>query len=237
LYRLLTGENPQTLHPRRLADAPALFELLCDCVEVDPDRRVDVGELIGRLKDLSPISQPQPEPIKPSPKPVEKPIQPEQSRIVNIDKRKWWNQLDEDWKEIFKKAANINVGFFKGIFGFNNDDLEKIVNLQKLDFSGDWNKKGEISDLEPLRALTNLQELKCHLNQISDLEPLRALTNLQVLVCYSNQISDLEPLRTLTNLQGLDCHLNQISDSEKNKFKKAVPNCEVIERRMRPMHH
>ena len=31
LYRLLTGESPQTLHPRRLADAPELFELLCDC--------------------------------------------------------------------------------------------------------------------------------------------------------------------------------------------------------------
>ncbi|MDM8562745.1 leucine-rich repeat domain-containing protein, partial [Candidatus Marithioploca araucensis] len=177
LYRLLTGENPQTLHPRRLADAPELFELLCDCVEIEPGKRVDVGNLVGRLKDL------------------------------HFDKRKWWNQLDEKWQKVFKKAIGIKL---KPI----DSELEKIVNLQKLDFSGDWDKKGEISDLEPLRALTKLQYLNCYNNQISDLEPLRALTNLQTLDCSSNQISDLEPLRALTNLQVLECYSNEISDLE-----------------------
>jgi len=207
LYRLLTGENPQTLHPRRLADAPALFELLCDCVEIDPDRRVDVGELIGRLKDL------------------------------HFDKRKWWNQLDENWQKVFKDAIGIKL---KPI----DSDLEEIVNLQKLNCRSNKISDleplraltnlqvldcsfNEISDLEPLRALTKLQVLNCWNNQISDLEPLRALTNLQVLNCGGNQISDLEPLRALTNLQELFCHKNQISDSGINKFKKAVPNCEV----------
>mgnify|MGYP003574882001 CR=1 FL=1 len=41
LYRLLTGEMPHTLHPRRLAEAPALFELLCDCVEMVPEKRLN----------------------------------------------------------------------------------------------------------------------------------------------------------------------------------------------------
>ena len=123
--------------------------------------------------------------------------------MEKVDNRKWWNQLDENWQKVFKKAIGIKL---KPI----DSDLEEIVNLQVLNYNQ---------------------------SEISDLEPLRALTNLQVLACMSNHISDLEPLRTLTNLQGLDCHLNQISDSEKNKFKKAVPNCEVIERRMRPMHH
>jgi serine/threonine protein kinase len=200
LYRLLTGESPQTLHPRRLADAPELFELLCDCVEIDPERRVDVVGLMKRLNGLiSPISQPA--------KPVEKPIQPKQPRIVKIDKREWWNQLDGKWKRIFKTAIDIK-----------NDpsdiELVKIVNLRVLGFSGDWNKKGKIASLEPLRALTNLQELYCSYNQRRDLEPLRALTNLQELDCNENQRRDLEPLRALTNLQGLYCSWNKRRDLE-----------------------
>ncbi len=53
MYRLLTGEIPQTLHPRRLAKAPELFELLCDCVERETDKRPDVGTLIEKIGALS----------------------------------------------------------------------------------------------------------------------------------------------------------------------------------------
>jgi len=37
----------------------------------------------------------------------------------------WWNQLDDDWKKVFKKAINIESEP-------SNDELVKIVNLQKL---------------------------------------------------------------------------------------------------------
>ncbi len=37
--------------------------------------------------------------------------------------------------------------------------------------------------------------MTCNQNQISDLEPLRAFTNLQYLLCGNNPISDLEPQR------------------------------------------
>ncbi len=294
LYRLLTGENPQTLHPRRLANAPELFELLCDCVELEPEKRIDVANLMEGLQGLlSPNIQaqfPKVELVKqpPSPKPVEKPIQAKQARIVQIDKREWWNQLndwwnqlDKNWKKVFKKAICIESNP-------SDSDLEKIVNLPELDCSNnkisdleplrsltnlqqlscydnnlndleplcaltnlqqlscEGNKisdleplhaltnlqdlncsNNKISDLEPLHALTNLQDLNCSNNKISDLEPLHALTNLQQLSCYDNNLNDLEPLRALTNLQQLWCWENKISDLELDKFKKAVPNCEV----------
>jgi Leucine-rich repeat (LRR) protein len=102
------------------------------------------------------------------------------------------------------------------------EPLRALTNLQTLNC-----EHNKISDLEPLRALTNLQSLDCWNNQISDLEPLRALTNLQSLDCWNNQISDLEPLRALTNLQSLDCTHNKISWWNRMKFKIAVPNCEV----------
>ncbi|MEK8016054.1 MAG: protein kinase, partial [Candidatus Parabeggiatoa sp.] len=196
LYRLLTGESPQTLHPRRLANAPELFELLCDCVEIDPGKRVDLACLIkGLMELLSPISQPQP---------------PKQHRIVKIDKRRWWNQLDDNWQKVFKEAIRIKVEP-------TNSDLEKIVNLSELCIGI------ETSQLEKFKKLKICSNIK-----ISDLQPLRALTNLQKLSYYGNQINDLEPLHTLRNLLYLNCGGNQISDSELDKFKKAVPNCKVI---------
>ncbi len=71
---------------------------------------------------------------------------------------KWWNQLDNNWKNVFKDAINID--------GEPTDsDLEQIVNLQELDCY-----ENEISDLEPLRTMTNLRELGCRENQISDLD-------------------------------------------------------------------
>jgi internalin A len=94
--------------------------------------------------------------------------------------------------------------------------------------------ENQISNLEPLRALTNLQTLGCDgshwdkKGKIASLETLRALTNLQTLGCYGNKINDLEPLCILTNLQFLWCCWNNpISDLELDKFKKAVPHCRV----------
>ena len=188
LYRLLTGESPQTLHPRRLADAPELFELLCDCVEIEPGKRVDVATLIIQLSALH-------------------------AEILK-KRRTWWNQLDDNWKNVFMfnigKIPIWDKALIKAFDGEPTDsDLEKIVNLQEFDCH-----MNQMSDLEPLRALTKLQTLDCSWNKISDLEPLRALTNLQKLLCEYNQLSDLEPLRALMNLQRLDCGGNQLSDLE-----------------------
>ncbi len=157
LYRLLTGESPQTLHQRRLTQAP---ELLCNCVEIVPDKWVDLLQGLERL--LSPVS----EPVKQSPKPVARIIQQEKYRW------EWWNQLnyrhkdDYNWISVFKKAINFEHK------PMNDTILEKIVNLQELNY----NDSG-ISNLEPLLMLTNLRKFYCGSNKISDLEPLYSLNN------------------------------------------------------------
>jgi len=48
LYRLLTHESPRQLNPRRLADAPELFDLLCDCVE----QRLSIEKIIKTLEQI-----------------------------------------------------------------------------------------------------------------------------------------------------------------------------------------
>ncbi|MEN8220360.1 MAG: right-handed parallel beta-helix repeat-containing protein [Pseudomonadota bacterium] len=54
LYRLMTGEKPRSLNPRRLAEAPsALFDLLCHCKEENPDLRpATAGEVVKRLENI-----------------------------------------------------------------------------------------------------------------------------------------------------------------------------------------
>lgn len=53
LYRLLTDETPRKLNPKRLRAAPALFNLLCDCMEEAPAQRVTVADIIEQLKRLA----------------------------------------------------------------------------------------------------------------------------------------------------------------------------------------
>jgi Leucine-rich repeat (LRR) protein len=149
----------------------------------------------------------------PTTKSVKKPKKTEAPQ--KLDNRTWWNQMDKKWQQIFRNATDIHTKP-------TDDDLVTMISLQKLNCSDK-----EISDLEPLRQLTNLQELSCSNNKISDLESLRPLNNLQELSCSNNKISDLEPLRNLTNLEELNCKYNKIGWWHLFKFKRAMPNCKV----------
>ncbi len=69
-----------------------------------------------------------------------------------------------------------------------------------------------ISDLTPLAALTQLQELHVNSTGVSDLTPLAALTQLQELCVNGTEVSDLTPLAGLTHLRRLDIGFTQICD-------------------------
>jgi internalin A len=89
------------------------------------------------------------------------------------------------------------------------EPLRELTNLQTIDCRG-----AQVSDLEPLRGLTSLQYLYCSSTQVSDLEPLQGLTSLQILDCSGTQVSDLNPLHGLTSLQNLQCDFTQVSNLE-----------------------
>ena len=90
----------------------------------------------------------------------------------------------------------------------NLTGLEFATNLTKLHLG-----LNEISDLSPLKDLTNLIELDLHRNQrISDVSPLKNLTNLRHLSLRGNRISDMSPLKDLPNLTFLHIGYNNISD-------------------------
>ncbi|MBP3917513.1 leucine-rich repeat domain-containing protein, partial [Clostridium sp.] len=70
----------------------------------------------------------------------------------------------------------------------------------------------QISDITPLKDMTNLDWLSLYNNQISDITPLKDMTNLETLYLENNQISDITPLKDMTNLIRLSLYNNQISD-------------------------
>jgi internalin A len=104
------------------------------------------------------------------------------------------------------------------------EPLRACTGLQTL-----WCWNNQLTSLEPLRALTGLQSLSCSYNQLANLEPLRALTGLQSLLnCSYNQLTSLEPLHGLKSLKELHCEGNpSLSQQEIQRFKKAVPACQV----------
>lgn len=52
LYHLFTGESPRFAHPRKLPDDAALQGLIFDCLEMEQDKRLAVGEIVVRLQGL-----------------------------------------------------------------------------------------------------------------------------------------------------------------------------------------
>jgi len=70
----------------------------------------------------------------------------------------------------------------------------------------------QISDISPLKHLTNLRELFLEDNQISDISPLSSLKNLELLVLSRNPISDVSPLSAMTSLEFLRLSGSLISD-------------------------
>ena len=121
----------------------------------------------------------------------------------------WWNNLSPEWKKEFKKAVNIGNNPTKA-------EIKKIWELEKLDLSDylSSDERKKITNLEPIKNLTNLEHLDCDSTQISSLESIKNLTNLKYLYCSYTQIISLEALKNLTNLRDLRCYDTQISSLE-----------------------
>jgi internalin A len=70
----------------------------------------------------------------------------------------------------------------------------------------------QITDISPLRGLTNLQSLRLNHNQIVDISPLAGMTNMGSLDLGYNQIVDVSVLANMPELTHLWLRNNQIRD-------------------------
>lgn len=87
------------------------------------------------------------------------------------------------------------------------EGLEKLINLEELDL-----RKNNISEIKGLNTLTNLTILNLRKNQISEIKGLEKLINLKKLNLSENNISEIKGLDHLKNLEYLNLNLNNISE-------------------------
>ena len=68
-----------------------------------------------------------------------------------------------------------------------------------------WVRGCTVIDLAFVRALPQLQTLRCSYTSVCDLGPLSGLVQLQELNCFGTSVRDLGPLSGLAQLQTLNC--------------------------------
>ena len=87
------------------------------------------------------------------------------------------------------------------------DGMEYALNLRVM-----VTPYNRISDLTPLRGLTDLHWLVLHSNHVEDVSPLSSLTTLERLYLGANDITDISSLSSLTELRILELDDNRIED-------------------------
>jgi internalin A len=123
----------------------------------------------------------------------------DQRYYQGLRSKQWWEQLNEEWRKIFREALDIH-------HPPTAHELVEMLELQEIDCSETY-----VRSLEPLNSLQNLRSLNCYQTPIRSLEPLRDLASLQKLDCWGTQINSLEPLRDLVNLQCVNCNETQVT--------------------------
>jgi Leucine-rich repeat (LRR) protein len=119
--------------------------------------------------------------------------------------------------QLKKKPEDINEGDYAKVRFLDLshsplsdlEPLKGLSNLKTLRLFGT-----QASNIEPLKGLSNLQELLLSFNPISNIEPLKELSNLQHLFLDGTKVRDIEPLKVLSNLQGLSLGDTQVSNIE-----------------------
>ncbi len=113
------------------------------------------------------------------------------------DNREWWNSLSPAWKKVFRdqelKGKDVEP---------TDEQLAMIVLCENMECGGN---KG-ITDLKPLKRLTNLTMLDCSNTSIKSLDGIQYLTGLKTLDCSNNDnLNSLEFIAGLVNLESVNC--------------------------------
>ena len=120
-----------------------------------------------------------------------------------------YDENRESWDEQFEVWLN-DPNKYGGTKVLQQIKWAKDWGYSHLDLNNNMGERQPITDITPLKTLTNITELNLINNKISDLSPLAGLTNLTWLTLSDNEISDLSPLKDLKNLTFLDLSSNRV---------------------------
>ena len=128
--------------------------------------------------------------------------QPNVTVIYQTDElRTWWNMLDTDWREVFRRIVDIDTNP-------TAEQLQAVADIEEIEVD----TRIMISSLEPLTKLLFLKKLIIKDNHITDLSPLSNLRLLNELQIDGNAINDLMPLAGNKKLEVLSIENTNITD-------------------------
>src|SRR5262249_23997410 len=112
----------------------------------------------------------------------------------------WWKSLNESWKRVFAKIANIGHEDNP-----SQDELDNMVNAERVELYVDEEQIKGIDNLEPLRVMVHLKELYCGYNcPVTSLEPLRDIcANMTYLDINGTKVKSLDPIAAAVKLETL----------------------------------
>lgn len=115
--------------------------------------------------------------------------------------RSWWNTLDNNWREIFRRCTEIDANP-------KAEQLQSVADIKEIEVD----TKIVISSLEPLTKLLFLNKLIINDNHITDLNPLSELRLLKELRIDGNPINDITPLASLKMLEKISIENTEVID-------------------------
>ncbi|TAE14819.1 MAG: GTP-binding protein [Bacteroidetes bacterium] len=124
----------------------------------------------------------------------------------------YWYELDKEVNEIEKRRSN------------NEGEQNQLTCLPALPSRLEqlFCKHNKLIDITPLQGLSALINLDLGNNHITDITPLKELSTLDYLFLHNNQIIDIAPLKELNALNTLDISNNQIIDIAPLKYLNAL---------------
>ncbi len=151
----------------------------------------------------------------------------------------WWNDLSQEWKNIFKKSYQLAEPLTKEqlhqlmsretlSLAYNQqiDDIQSLTMLHRLENLNLEHTR--ISDLSPLAGLNNLKVLNINNTPIISLEPLSGMQNLKTLKANQSEINNLMPLTGNGNMNTIWCENTKVSEDNVLEFRKIIPSCVVV---------
>lgn len=119
----------------------------------------------------------------------------------------WWNGLNEEWKNTFKKYLEVYDQPSK-------EQLASIANIHTMDISG----KAGISSLAPVKEAVNLKELYLNKTSVSSLDPIKDLMFLEIVEFANSKVASLEPLNNLKGLKKINCDNTDVDSASIAQF-------------------
>ncbi len=120
--------------------------------------------------------------------------------------KNWWSFLGNEWKTVFKKYVALDATPTK-------EQLQAVMNLTVIDLSGN----SSITNLEPLRKLINLKEVKLSGTSIDNLEPLKDLIDLRTLDCSKTKVTSVDVFASMKSIERLDLANTKVSNIQSFK--------------------